>query len=75
MAGVTLRTGTTIAARPRWIAPAVDGTGHLYSSGQLRAACGALPVEEKFAYPVRSHCEPCVLSTEPPDVQRQIWGR
>lgn len=72
-AGTTIR--PTDAPRARWIAPEGDWVGHLYVSGQLRAACGALAVEERFAYPVRTHCEPCVLSTEPPDVQRQVWGR
>lgn len=58
--------GTTIwpadGPRVRWIAPAVDGIGHAYPASKLeRAACGVLPVDERFAYSVTHRHEECLV--------------
>lgn len=46
----------------RWIAPTSDGTAHAYPPGWLSTAlCGALPVDERWAYGVKVHHERCVI--------------
>jgi hypothetical protein len=61
---------------PRWLAVDESGLGHAFERGAARSLCaGVRSIEERWAWPLTERCEACVLRTEPPDVQRQMWGR
>jgi hypothetical protein len=46
-------------SRQRWVA-ARDGVGHLQAATG-RTACGSSRTEERWAWPVRSHCRECLV--------------
>jgi len=48
--------------RPSWIAPLPDGVAHAQQPGWYRTACGRIPTEERFAYPLRTRCQECVVA-------------
>jgi hypothetical protein len=87
-AGVRIHTSTRIAMTDphvRWIAPTITGLGHAYPGRRHeKAACGALAVDERFAYPVTRRCDDClvIVGAEqvrtgqeiPETVQRALWG-
>lgn len=55
----------TDGPRIRWIAPQVDGVAHAYPPGKLeKAACGAMPVDERFAYGKRIRHHDCLVIVE-----------
>lgn len=69
----------------RWIAPAKDGVGHAYPGRRYqRPACGGALVDERFAYPVTTRCEACLIVIGAEQVrigqeiteseQRALWG-
>lgn len=63
---VRLHVGTVIrptdAPTIRWIAPLSDGLAHAFPGQRFqRAACGGLPVDERFVFAVRSRCTECLV--------------
>lgn len=59
---VRIHSGTSVGPRLRWVAPQVDGIGHAFPAGPTDpAACGALPIDARLAYLVRTHCTECLI--------------
>lgn len=44
----------------------VAGVGHLLQRGATRYLCSRMPIAERFAWPVKSHCPWCVAELERP---------
>jgi hypothetical protein len=57
---------TTAVRPPRWTA-AKDGIAHAHRPGWRRAVCGALAVDEQFAWPKVRRCGRCVAIVEGAD--------
>jgi len=63
--------------RPRphdWYAD-VDGLGHAQVRGQTRALCGARAVDPRFAHPVTSRHDACVVTARQYEERRRAWAR